>query len=116
MGINAASIATAANRFSAVASAISLLGPIIGVAIDVAEKALPASGNGPTKFQSVLDSIKGYLTSAGTLAADVEQIVPTIAYGINQAVDAYKGRVVQVQQPNGQVVWAPAPPSATPTP
>lgn len=114
MGISTQSVFNAANRFTAIAGALSALAPIVSILIDVVQKAVPAAENaGAQKFQHVLDGAKTWLINVGNQAAQVEQLVPALGLMINQAVDAYKGRVVLVQQPNGQQAWVQTPPAAT---
>lgn len=99
MGISTNSIFAAATRFQGITAAIGTLGPIIGILIDTAQKLVPKSENaGVTKFNAVLDGAKTYLVGLGNIASEVEQLVPTLALGINAAVEAYKGRLVQNPQ------------------
>lgn len=94
------SVFAAATRFSNFAAALSALGPIVGLLIDTVEKLVPhGEGSGAVKFQHVLDGAKNYLVGMGNAAAAVEQLLPAIAMGINQAVDAYKGRITPQGQP-----------------
>jgi len=112
MGITTAGIVNAANRFSAITAAIGTLAPLIGILIDTVQKAVPAGETaGAQKFAAVMDGAKNWLIHLGNDAAAVESLVPTIALGINTAVDAYKGRIVPT--PNGG--WTQAAP-ATPAP
>ena len=103
--MNATSILNASNRFANFAAAIGALSQVVGLGISVAEQLSPNT-NGPSKFNAVLDTVKNFMLSVGNEAAIVEQLVPTISAGINTAVEAYKGRIVQNPQ-NG--AWVPAP-------
>jgi len=109
--LNATSILNASNRFANFAAAIGALSQVVALGISVAEQLSPNT-NGASKFNAVLDTAKNFMVSVGNDVAVVEQLVPTLAAGINTAVEAYKGRIVQ-NPTNG--AWVPTPVSPTPS-
>ena len=116
MGLNATNILAAATRFSNFTAAFGVLSNVLAFGIDAVEQMSPGTA-GASKFNAVLTGAKNFLVGLGNDVALVEQIVPTISAGINTMVDAYKGRIVQVTNPQtGQTQWVQAAaPSPTPT-